>query len=143
MIDVAAAAYWGIYALWGLLASILGIATITQTVGSAYNFLWSGAIGTLCTVACIAAVSLFFETGRLTNVVKKQVELWAVRLLSCIIFVYPILLFITAISGDTNRAPTAVLSLSYLIFPLYRTYVLKKRIIAFERAQKDLTNGSH
>lgn len=145
MVDVASAIFWGIYALWGLSASILGIATISKAISPGYNFLWSGAIGTFSAIACLGAISLFFDLGSKYNpLFKKRVELWAVRSLLCVIFVYPVLLFVTAFaSDDPNRFPTAVLALSYLVFPTLRAYILKKRIEAFERAQKEyLPNGT-
>lgn len=139
MIDVCAAAYWLVYTLWAILAGVLGIATITHAAGEFYNFMWSAGIGTFSLVALLTSISLFFDFGeRFAPPFKKKVELYAVRCLIILIAVYPVLLFLSAFGGDTVRAPSAVLSLSYLIFPIFRTYVLKKRIITFERAKKEI-----
>lgn len=139
MVDVCAAAYWMVYTLWALLAGFLGIATITDAAGGFYNFMWSAGIGTFSLVALLASVSLFFDFGhRFDPPLKKKVELYAVRCLMILIAVYPVLLFLAAFGGDGNRAPSAVLSLSYLIFPFFRTYVLKKRIVTIERAKKEI-----
>lgn len=144
-VDVAFAVLWGIYALWALAASILGIATITGHVGPLYNFVWSVSVGFFATVSCLAATSLFFDLGsRLRPPFKKRIELWGVRTMGCLITVYPVLLFISAFGGDGNRFPSAILATSYLVFPLLRVYVLKKRIATFERAQTEIaSNGSH
>lgn len=144
MIDVAAAAYWAIYALWALLAGFLGIATITHAAGEFYNFMWSAGIGTFSVIALLASISLFFDLGpRFSPSTKKKIELYAVRSLSILIAVYPVLLFVAAFAGDGNRAPSAVLSLSYLVFPLFRSYVLKKRIVSFERAKKVILSNDN
>lgn len=139
MIDICAAAYWLVYTLWALLAGLLGVATITDAAGEFYNFMWSAGIGTFSLVAFFASVSLFFDFGpKCEPSFKKKIELYAVRSLMILIAVYPVLLFLAALGGDGNRAPSAILSLSYLIFPFFRTYVLKKRIVTIERVKKDI-----
>lgn len=145
-IDLAAAITWLIFAFWGLVASITGLETIVSAAGPLYAFLWAGGIGTFATIACAAATSLFFDLGtRLAPPLKKRIELWAVRSLSLLIGLYPLLLFIAGVfSNDGNRLITAVLTLSLLVFPLYRIHVLKARINTFLRAQKELlANGDN
>lgn len=143
-IDVFFAGVWALYAAWGLSASILGVATITDAVSPVYTFLWALSIGVLSSVACLSAISLFFDLGtRLRPPVKKRVELWAVRVLACIVGVYPVLLVIAAVSGDPNRGPSAVLAFLYVLIPYFRGRMLRKRIRNFERAtQEILTNGT-
>lgn len=144
MIDVAFACLWAVYAGWGLFAAILGVATITEAVSETYTFLWACSIGVFASLAALAATSLFFDLGtRLKPPIKKRIELWAVRMLICLIAVYPALLITAAVAGDLNRGPTAVIALSYLVMPVYRNYQLKRRIKNFERAAKEiLTNGT-
>lgn len=145
-VDLAAAITWFIFALWGLVASITGLETIVSAAGPLYAFLWAGGIGTFASIACASAISLFFDLGyRLPPPFKKKIELWAVRSLSLLLGVYPLMLFIAgAFNSDGSRFITGVLTLSLLVFPLFRIHVLKTRIKTFIRAQKELlTNGDN
>lgn len=144
--DVAFAVFWAIYTLWGLAASIFGIGTIVRQAGEVYNFLWSGAVGTFSLIACLAAVSLFFKFPgkRLVPPNKKMIEMWAVRVLIPLILVYPVLLMISAIfDGDLNRGVTAVHACSFLVFPWYRQYSLRRRILNFKRATEEIVSDGN
>lgn len=141
--DVTFAVFWFIYTMWGLAASMFGIGTIERQAGELYNFLWSGAVGTFSLIACLAAISLFFKFpgNRLVPPNKKMIEMWAVRVLIPLILVYPVLLTISAIfEGDLNRGVTAVHACSFLVFPWYRQYSLRRRILNFKRAAQEIVS---
>lgn len=137
-IDVAYAINWAIYAVWGLMATIYGIATVTEQAGSLYNFIWSGAVGSLSLLASIAATSLFFRVPKFSPLRKKQIEYGTVIALLTFISVYPLLLTIGAVGGDDNRIGAAALAYSYLVFPALRIWILRTRIKSFERAAQEL-----
>lgn len=142
-VDVAYAVNWGIYSLWGLMATIHGIATITDQAGSLYNFVWSGGVGTLSFIALIASISLFFRVPRVSPMRKKQIEYGTVIALVAFIAVYPVLLTIGAAGGDGNRVAAATLAYSYLVFPALRIWILRSRIKAFERAAQEYAAHEH
>ena len=142
-VDVAYAANWFIYAFWGLMATVHGIATVTDSAGSLYNFLWSGGIGTLSTIAFICSVSLFFRIPKISPLRKKQIEYGTVIALTTFIAVYPVLLTIAAFGGDGNRVAAASLAFSYLVFPALRIWILRSRIKAFERAIQEFAHEQH
>lgn len=137
-VDVAYAVNWAIYALWGMNATIHGISTVTEQAGSLYNFLWSGGVGTLALIACLASISLFFRVPKVSPMRKKQLEYGTVIALVTFIAVYPVLLTIGAVGGDGNRVAAATLAFSYLVFPALRIWILRTRIKAFERAAQEL-----
>lgn len=140
-LDVAFACLWGIYAAWGLTTLLVGLPTITINTPEWYSAVWAGAVGILSAIAFLACVSLFFLT-RPHFLVKKKIERYAVVALVFFILVYPVLLIASATGGDIDRASLAVLSVSYVIFPIYRIYVLTSRINAFEVSSQELNDAS-
>lgn len=127
MLDVFAAIIWAIFSAWGFTASALGVATITDAVGSSYNFFWSLSIGILGAVNALAAASLFFKTP-MGQITKKRIELSASSSLFVLLTLYPLFLFISALHGNENRGPAAVLALLYPAIPLARVWSLAFRI---------------
>lgn len=140
-IDVTYAALWAIYSFWGGAVMIAGLPTLNAASPDWYRALWSGCVGLLAFIACISAVSLFFQT-RVSFITKKKVERAAVIALSAFIALYPVLLIWSAVGGDTDRIGVAVLSISYLLFPGYRIYLLGQRIKAYEAAAKEITHAA-
>lgn len=139
--DVTYAALWAIYGAWGLAVLFKGLPTLTQMTPGWYQVVWSGAIGILSVIACLSAVSLFFHS-KISFITKKKVERAAVIALGAFISLYPALLFYSAFGGDSDRVGSAVLSLSYLLFPAYRIYQLNQRIKAYEKANKEIHHGA-
>lgn len=135
-LDVASIIQWTIYAAWGIVSTVAQIPTLAKVTPDAYGIVWGAAIGVTMLIAAGAAASTFFGgPGRIRT---KRVELFALVLAIFIIAVYPILLVVQAfVLGDVNRWALAVLSLSYLVFPLFRTRHLVKRI----RSLRAATNG--
>lgn len=139
-LDVAFAALWGSYALWGLATLGSGLPTLSMAAPDWYVTLWAGAVGLFASVACLTIVSLFFES-RISFIFKKKIERSAVIALSMLVFAYPILLWASVVGGDGDRVSIAALSLSYLIFPIYRVYVLNQRIKAYKSAVSAANNN--
>lgn len=140
-IDVVYAALWAIYSFWGGAVLIVGLPTLTAASPDWYRALWSGCVGILAFIACISAVSLFWHS-KISFITKKKVERAAVIALSAFIALYPVLLIWSAVGGDSDRVGVAVLSLSYLLFPGYRIYLLNQRIKAYEAASKEINNAA-
>ena len=127
-LDLFAAIIWAIYAAWGLVTSLNGLATISDLVGEVFNTIWSGAIGVTGLVAAIAATSIFFKT-RLSQILKKKIELVATVLLAVLITIYPVYLLILGLfTEDMDRLVTFVLSLLYIVIPIARARILTFRI---------------
>ena len=118
---------WGIYAAWGVAASIAGIPTITLASGELYNIIWAGLIAVTAVGALWSAVSIFYKT-KLQQVVKKRIERTFLWVLMVLVAVYPSFLLITVIEGDTTRLATFIVSLLYLLIPYFRIRHLTKRI---------------
>lgn len=140
-IDVVYGLFWSIYGAWGLTTLIVGLPTLTAASPDWYRVIWSGSVGILSAIAGIAAISLFFDT-KVGFITKKKIERGAVIALGAFITLYPVLLFSSWFGGDTDRAAAAVLSLSYLLFPAYRIYLLNQRIKAYESTVKDMQDAS-
>lgn len=140
-LDVAFAVLWGVYACWGITTLIVGLPTITINTPEWYSTVWAGSVGSLAALAFLACLSLFFA-GRPNFILKKKIERGAVICLIAFILVYPVLLFAASREGDTDRTSLAVLSVSYIVFPVYRVYVLNKRIKAYDIAVQEIRDVS-
>lgn len=135
-VDVSYISLWFIYGLWGVSAFILGLPTVVEFASDWYQAAWSGAIGCLAITSAILALLVFFETGWMSQIKKKQWERTFVFVLCTFIIVYPGLLILRAFSGDFLLVgPSAVLSFSYVIFPILRIHILKKRIKALKEVE--------
>jgi hypothetical protein len=126
-IEIAFILLWLIYGTWGVMSLLNGIPTIVDTTQPWYQVVWSGAVGVLSYITAALAISSFFNLGP-PPIVKKQLERGSVIALIGFVAIYPALLAIAAFEGDTDRIPAAILSLSYLIFPVYRVYALTQKI---------------
>lgn len=130
-LDVAYIALWFVYGLWGVSVFILGLPTIVQFAPEWYQAVWSGVIGCLAITAAILASLVFFDTGWISQITKKRWERFVVIALCAFIGIYPVLLVIRVLLGDfVTAGAAAVLSFSYVIFPILRLHLLKKRINA-------------
>lgn len=130
-IEVAFVILWAIYGTWGVMSLLSGIPTLADATQSWYQVLWSGAVGILSYTAMIFAVSVFFGV-KPSPVTKKQFERGSVIALTAFIAIYPALLTIAAFEGDTDRIATAILALSYLVFPVFRVYMLTQKIKSYD-----------
>lgn len=122
---------WVIYALWGWTASVVGLPSVTETAGSEYNQLWSATIGFFGTAAAIACASIFFKT-RLNQITKKRIELGAVLGLAGFVAFYPVALAVQAVTVGVS-APSAIVSLLFVLIPVFRIRHLQVRIKNYER----------
>lgn len=127
-LDVMAGALWAIYGLWGMSSTISKIPTLDRAASPLYQLIWGGLIGLVALVAAIAAFSTLVPGSTLVRIRKKQAEMWAVSILGGFIGVYPVLIFLEALTGDPARQSIAILSLSYLVVPTWRVYHLVRRI---------------
>lgn len=128
-LDVAYICLWVIYGLWGITTLLVGLPTINMATSEWYQTAWSGSLGVLSWIAAVMAFLVFFKTEWLDQITKKRAEMAAVSVLCAFILIYPVLLTLRAFDGDIARVGgSAVLALSYLIFPGLRIYLLSKKI---------------
>lgn len=142
-VDVAYALLWFSYGLWGVTTLVLGLPTITQFTPDWYQTAWSGAIGLLSITASIVTTLLFFETRWMSQLTKKVLERAIVFVLCPFLGIYPFLLILRSLDGEAYKtAGLAVLILSFLIFPVLRLHILKKRIKALEEVLSNATGAN-
>lgn len=142
-LDVAYVFLWVIYAMWGTLVFFAGLPTIATQSPGWYEPLWSVCIATLSALAAIFALSLFLKVPKISQVRKKKLEQGTVIALTAFVAIYPILLVTAAFGGDQIRMANSILAFSYLVFPIFRVYLLRQRIKSYELAQKELQyNGN-
>lgn len=128
-IDVAYFIQWLIYGFWGIASVILGLGTVEDLASQWYQYAWSGTIGALSSIAGIMVLLAFFSMSWIRQITKKRVEFCTVIVLSVFILVYPVLLTIRALEGEQALiGATAVLAYGYLIFPILRLHILRKKI---------------
>ena len=122
---------WGIYAAWGVAASLAGIPTVTSASGELYNTIWAGLIAITAFGSFWSAISIFYKT-KLQQVVKKRVERAFLWMLTVLVIVYPSFLLISVIEGDMGRLAAFIVSLLYVLIPVFRIRHLTKRIKYYE-----------
>lgn len=128
-LDVAYILLWFVYGLWGVFSVIVGLPTLNMLTPDWYQTVWSGFIGILSLTACVLASLVFFHTPWFKQISKKRAEFATVCALLAFVVIYPVLLVVRAADGDLSRVgPSAVLAISYLIFPVLRLYFLRGRI---------------
>ena len=128
-VDVCYVYVFTVYALWGISSALVGLPTLNIYTPDVYQIVWSGCIGLLSTVAAFFASLVFFDTSWMSQITKKMIEFRAVLVASAFIVVYPILLIARVVNGEVAEVgPTAILSLSYLGFPVLRLFILRMRI---------------
>lgn len=140
-VDVAYIVYWLIYAAWGVMTLVVGLPTLEINTPEWYSTVWAGALGGLSAVAGITAATFFWDSKRFHFIAKKKFERSTVLVLLAFILVYPGLLIGAAFAGDESRMSLAVHSLSYLVFPVLRLYILSFRIKAFETANQEIVDA--
>lgn len=129
--DVAYIALWFIYGLWGVTSLILGLPTIVQFTPDWYQPAWSGMIGLLSITAAILAILVFFDTPWMKQITKKYLERSVIIVLCSFVAVYPLLLTLRSIDGESHKTGgLSILLVSYIIFPVLRIHTLSKRIKA-------------
>lgn len=121
---------WFTYVAWAISSAIEQIISVNSIFDNVYLFAWSGAVGTSALIAAIFAILGFIPTG-MQRVAKEKVEMYALIILTGFVFVYPCVLLYNQFVLHTNFEffiSTFVLSLRYLIAPLYRIAHLWGRI---------------
>lgn len=128
-IDVAYFFQWLIYGFWGIASVILGLGTVKDLASQWYQYAWSGTIGMLSATAATMVFLAFFHTSFIRQITKKRIEFCTVIVLNVFILVYPVLLIIRSIEGEfLKTGAIAVLAIGYLIFPILRLHILRKKI---------------
>lgn len=128
-LDVAYFFLWLIYGAWGVFSVVVGLPTVQNFASESYQTIWSGMIGVLALTAAAMIVLVFFRTSWMAQITKKRIERGAVIALTAFVFVYPILLGLRAAEGEIVKVgPSSLLAVSYIIFPIYRIWVLRNRI---------------
>ncbi len=133
--DVAYFFLWLLYGVWGVFSLVVGLPTVHMAASDLYQSYWSGTIGILGLTAASMVALVFFETSWMSQLAKKRIERGAVIALISFIFVYPVLLIVRASEGEVVLVgPSSVLTLSFLIFPVLRVWVLRGRIKGIVKA---------
>lgn len=128
-LDIAFIVMYVIFMLWALISSVENIPSFDRVTSTFYQFVYGGAVGTFAAVAATAAVLQFIKTGGVRKDHKEKIELYSVVLMTGFIFVYPCVLAFNLFILHTHGVDAAfVLSLFYLVFPLWRIRHLWKRI---------------
>lgn len=128
-LDLAFIIMYVIFALWALISSVENIPSFDRVSTTLYQFIYGGAVGTFAAIAATAAILQFFRTGGVRKDHKEKIELYAVVLATGFIFVYPcVLAFNLFILHAKGVEAGFVLSLYYVLFPLWRIRHLWKRI---------------
>lgn len=138
-IDVMAGCMWLLYGVWGILASLAKLITLTQVVGTDYTIPWSATIAACSLVAGLAAVSTVTRVSVFSLILRKQIELWTVCILGGLISVYPVLLIVRAVfESEPSIYAQVALALSLVVFPTWRIRHLVKRIRGLRSARSSL-----
>jgi hypothetical protein len=125
--DLAYMLLWALYAWWGIQAIITRIPTISIVSDNLYEIMWAAGISTFSLIALFFSGYVYFRT-KLSQVLKKRIELYAVIILIGFIAVYPLSATILAFHGDPDRLASAVIAYTFLVFPLLRVRHLNRRI---------------
>lgn len=127
--DLMAAGVWTSLACWGFASIIVGLPTIAIATPPFYELVWGSVITTSASIAAIAAYSTFWFTDDiLLRIKRKRVEFASVLILEGFAMVYPALLGISALSGDTGRVAAFFAALIYIIVPAWRLRHLSRRM---------------
>lgn len=121
---------WFTYVAWAITSAVEQIVSAHSIFDNVYLFAWSGALGTSALVAMIFAFLGFIPTP-MRRVAKEKVEVYALILLCGFVSVYPCVLIYNEFVLHAHFeffASTFVLSLRYLIAPIYRIMHLWGRI---------------
>lgn len=128
--DMAFMLLWLIYSAWAFTSGIEAIPSLNAVADSIYQTVWALLLGFSALIAFVFAGLTFIPTP-MARVTKEKVEMYSVISLAGLIFVYPcVLLFNLVALMDSTFAPGFVLSLSYLVFTVYRIMHLWSRIKA-------------
>lgn len=119
---------WSIYATWALVSSIEEIPSFSMLAVPISQFIWGGLLGTVSFMATIFSIMTFFPSG-LSRVGKEKLELLSVIMIGGFIAVYPCVIAYNIVVFDNwNALAGFVLSLSYMLAPVYRAVHLWGRI---------------
>jgi hypothetical protein len=128
-LDLMTAAFWLCIAGWGISSAIAGLPAIGQMAGKEYELFWGGILGIVCGVAFTACISTFYITPNIQHrITRKRVEMTSGSLAGGLIAVYPALVILAVIEGDSSRISAIFLALSFLIVPTWRVRHLYGRI---------------
>lgn len=131
-IDIMSMMMWLLLGTWGILSTVQQVTILKETINW-YPVVWGSSIATLCLLAFIGVLMIFMvpHNDYRSRIQWKQLELTAVSILACVIAVYPVLMF-KGLFDDSPRPDLFVLSLTYLIVPIWRIGHLRSRIANLE-----------
>lgn len=115
--------WYAVFAFWGVAAFYFGIRTIDITAGDSFGAWYALAI---CLVSAILLPLPIFPDNE--KHVAERVEKYVTIAWLAIVSLYPIsLAYQTIVNYDDTRAQLTVLSLAYLVFPIWRfTFLFRK-----------------
>lgn len=129
-IDLMSMTMWLLLGLWGVLSTVANV-TVLKDVSNVYPIVWGSAIGLASLCAFIFALNTFSCPPSLIpqRIKWKRAEMIADSVLVGLIIIYPALMFLNMFDGkDTPRPDLFVLSLTYLVVPMWRIGHLASRI---------------
>lgn len=121
---------WFTYVAWAIGSAIEQILSVNSFFDNIYLFVWSGLIGTSAMLSAMFAILGFVPTP-MSRVNKEKIEMYSLIILAGLVSVYPCVLIYNQFVLHTHFeffASTLVLSVRYLIAPIYRTMHLWGRI---------------
>lgn len=129
-LDLLAVLSWLCFAWWGIASIFTGIPSIREAAPPWYEIAWGTGIGILALIAAIAASATFFSFKHISRIIKKQIEVCALVFMTGLISVYPTVVIVQALGGDTDRWAVSGIAIYYVLFPIWRITHLRGRIKA-------------
>lgn len=119
--------YYGIAALWGLMAGAFGFAAIQDTGGQFVESLWPMGVGITSLILCIFTLIAGAEENYTETVTARWETVFTLIWLA-IVMVLPIaVIYQFVVEADVTRAPGSVSTFLYLTFPTARWIYLLLR----------------
>ncbi len=120
-------AYYGIAAVWGIVAGINGLLPISETGGPLIESLWPLAVGIVSTIL----FTFTFAAGKIenyTDILTARVEKHFTLLWIAIVSALPVaVIYQFVVEADVSRAASSVSTFLYLVFPVARWIYLTIR----------------
>lgn len=107
---------YGLFTVYGILASIAGAPTLANSVGESYAFVWSIGLALTAAIACVASI---WDGPR-----GEQIEKWAAIAVVALLSAFLVGAVDLAVAGDTNRVSFSVLVLIVTLLPAARAAAL-------------------
>jgi hypothetical protein len=110
------AALYITYAAWGATSVLFGISTVELISGSGGQAYWTLAVTAVATFLAYAVIKD-----------RRMLEIILSFVFTSLVAVLALFYAILAFSGDWNRIPPIILTLSYMVIPIWRIRYLTRK----------------